>query len=303
MRSMRRIMWVPSCRGRTPAARRARAVLAMRPPRAPDCPRMDVDALLDWYDARARARCRGARRGTRTRCSSRRSCSSRRRPRAWCRTTSASSPRFPDARRAGGRPARPRCSRSGAAWATTAARSPLQRAAAQVAEHGWPGRPARSCPGVGPYTAAAVASFAFGATSRRIDTNVRRVLGATTASAAPARAAARRRALGRAAPFNQAMMELGATVCTARRPRCGALPRRAHVRAGRARTRAPRGGPARALRGHGPLPAGRVVAALLAGEPLPELEAGRMPGARRARARRAGGRDRSGGPSACPRVG
>ena len=50
----------------------------------------------------------------------------------------------------------------------------LQRAAAQVADHGWPDD-LQTLPGVGPYTAAAVASFAFGAHVAAVDTNWRRV--------------------------------------------------------------------------------------------------------------------------------
>ena len=130
----------------------------------------------------------------------------------------------------------------------------LRRAAAHVAQRGWP-EDLRELPGVGPYTAAAGASFAFGARVPAIDVNWRRV--ARRYGSAPA-----------ATPeVNQAMMELGATVCTARRARCEACP----VSAGCARAPDPprrRGqerfeGSARQLRG-------RTVAALLAGEPLPE---------------------------------
>src|SRR5215212_792775 len=52
----------------------------------------------------------------------------------------------------------------------------LQRAAAVVAEDGWP-QDLTELPGVGAYTAAAVASFAFGAPAAAVDTNVRRVIG------------------------------------------------------------------------------------------------------------------------------
>ena len=94
----------------------------------------------------------------------------------------------------------------------------LHAAAAEVARDGWP-EDLRALPGVGPYTAAAVASFAFGAQVAAVDTNVRRVAerlgrGAPDALVPP----------GRAADWNQAAMELGATVCTARTPRCGACP-------------------------------------------------------------------------------
>ncbi|MGZ4168909.1 MAG: A/G-specific adenine glycosylase, partial [Solirubrobacteraceae bacterium] len=54
----------------------------------------------------------------------------------------------------------------------------LQRAAAHVAIHGWPADAAglQALPGVGPYTAAAVASFAFGEHVAAVDTNWRRVV-------------------------------------------------------------------------------------------------------------------------------
>ena len=91
------------------------------------------------------------------------------------------------------------------------------------------------------------------------------------APAALARRAAELLPAGRAADFNQAMMELGATVCRPRAPRCGDCP----VRDGCA-TRAA-GGPAPAPRRRGAerfedsdrWARGRIVAALLAGAPLP----------------------------------
>ena len=92
----------------------------------------------------------------------------------------------------------------------------------------------RALPGVGPYTAAAVASFAFGQAHPVLDTNARRVLArvvggverpAGTATAAEAQLA---RALvpadGTAARWAVAVMELGALVCTARAPGCGRCP-------------------------------------------------------------------------------
>src|SRR4051794_8976136 len=101
----------------------------------------------------------------------------------------------------------------------------LQAAAGVVAASGWPSD-LTALPGVGPYTAAAVASFAWDAQVAAVDTNVRRVLArreGVPPAAAPARAAELLPA-GRAAEFNQAMMELGATVCRPRAPRCGACP-------------------------------------------------------------------------------
>jgi A/G-specific adenine glycosylase len=93
----------------------------------------------------------------------------------------------------------------------------------------------RALPGVGPYTAAAVASFAFGERHPVLDVNVRRVLarlvGGIAQPAATASAAERRLAEsllpadGRdAARWSVSVMELGALVCTAARPRCGQCP-------------------------------------------------------------------------------
>jgi A/G-specific adenine glycosylase len=103
----------------------------------------------------------------------------------------------------------------------------LQRAARHVAAEGWP-RDLTELPGVGPYTAAAVASFAWDAQVAAVDTNVRRVLARHDGvERTPRELRARAAELvprGRAAVFNQAMMELGATVCRPRRPDCGACP-------------------------------------------------------------------------------
>ena len=103
----------------------------------------------------------------------------------------------------------------------------LQRAARQVADHGWP-EDLSELPGVGAYTAAAVSSFAWDAHLPAVDTNVRRVIERHDGTRRGPRELARRaHALlpeGRAADFNQALMELGATVCRPRRPDCGACP-------------------------------------------------------------------------------
>jgi A/G-specific adenine glycosylase len=93
----------------------------------------------------------------------------------------------------------------------------------------------RELPGVGPYTAAAVASFAFGQRHPVLDTNVRRVLARMRAGQQwPARGTtAAEVALARsllpdqpelAARWSVAVMELGALVCSAARPRCGSCP-------------------------------------------------------------------------------
>jgi A/G-specific adenine glycosylase len=85
--------------------------------------------------------------------------------------------------------------------------------------------------GIGAYTAGAVLSFAFGQDAAILDTNVRRVLRRVWAGEdTPVRdralwdLAERLLPRGRTYDFNQALMDLGATVCTARRPRCDACP-------------------------------------------------------------------------------
>ncbi|HEY6327595.1 MAG TPA: A/G-specific adenine glycosylase [Candidatus Cybelea sp.] len=94
----------------------------------------------------------------------------------------------------------------------------------------------RSLPGVGSYTAAAIRAFAFGLDDAPVDTNVRRVvhrlcLGAEHPPRATARELeARARELvpaGRAHDWSSALMDLGATICTARAPQCGRCPLRA----------------------------------------------------------------------------
>jgi A/G-specific adenine glycosylase len=92
-------------------------------------------------------------------------------------------------------------------------------------------------PGVGAYTARAVAAFAFGQRQPVVDTNVRRVVARLVAgqgeagAPAPARDHASVAALlpdapARAARVSVALMELGALVCTARAPRCATCPLR-----------------------------------------------------------------------------
>jgi A/G-specific adenine glycosylase len=85
----------------------------------------------------------------------------------------------------------------------------LHRAAQQIACDGWPDDLTR-LPGVGPYTAAAVASFALGRDILPVDTNVRRVQ--------------ERTGQGFSSRAGQALMDLGATICLARIPRCGGCP-------------------------------------------------------------------------------
>ncbi len=118
----------------------------------------------------------------------------------------------------------------------------LQRAAKQVAEL-YEGvlpndmKALRGLPGVGEYTAAALACFALGQEVAVIDTNVRRVLGRVFygPEGAPEKelAGIAQQALpvGESWSWNQALMDLGATVCTARRPTCLLCPVRSDCKA------------------------------------------------------------------------
>src|SRR5262249_10550311 len=85
----------------------------------------------------------------------------------------------------------------------------LHRTARIVALHGGPSD-LTTLPGVGPYTAAALLNFAFGLNVLPVDTNVRRVQDRTGAEFDGSCA--------------QALFDLGATICLARIPRCGACP-------------------------------------------------------------------------------
>ena len=108
----------------------------------------------------------------------------------------------------------------------------LHAAAGRIAEEGFPTTAAgwRELPGVGAYTAAAVASIAFGEAVAVLDGNVERVVARRLAiEGDPKRAATRRRLLAvatelvdpaRPGDSNQALMELGATLCTPTGPRC-----------------------------------------------------------------------------------
>jgi A/G-specific adenine glycosylase len=127
-----------------------------------------------------------------------------------------------------------------AAWAGlgyyTRARN-LHRCARTVAER-YAGRfPAaeeqlRALPGIGPYTAAAIAAIAFGAAATPVDGNIERVVARLYAVERPlpeAKAELRRLAAGltpaqRAGDHAQALMDLGAGICTPRRPSCLVCP-------------------------------------------------------------------------------
>ena len=172
----------------------------------------------------------------------------------------------------------------------------LQEAAQAIVErHGGevPADPAalRALPGIGEYTAAAVASFAFGIPETVVDTNVRRVLArALRGEALPGRTLTRAEMAAahaavpegtdRANAWNAAVMELGALVCTARSPACDRCPVReacAWVAAGspppeeRPRGQAwagtdrqVRGAVMAAVRQHGRVPAAQVRDAVVA---------------------------------------
>jgi A/G-specific adenine glycosylase len=89
-------------------------------------------------------------------------------------------------------------------------------------------------PGVGPYTAGAIASIAFGLDCAAVDGNVRRVLSRLFNVTVPARSTEGEKVLwelaeqhlpsGQAGAYNQALMDLGATICTPTEPACNACP-------------------------------------------------------------------------------
>ena len=134
----------------------------------------------------------------------------------------------------------------------------LREACAVVARDGWP-EDLRALPGVGPYTAAALGSFAFGRDELAVDTNIRRILDRAGPLVAPP---------GRGGELNHAAMDLGATVCTARRPRCPECPLRCGWSAPAPAEKPPQR-PRIRFEETSRYARGRVVAALAAGEPLP----------------------------------
>jgi A/G-specific adenine glycosylase len=134
----------------------------------------------------------------------------------------------------------------------------LHRAAQQVVERLGARLPRtvqelRALPGVGRYTGAAVASIAFGVPVAVVDGNVERVISRLLASSAGGPAvptldywALAESLLARRRPgdWNQAMMELGATVCLPRRPQCGACPLKRWCKVAKAHEFARAGSPA-----------------------------------------------------------
>ncbi|MEZ5121496.1 MAG: A/G-specific adenine glycosylase [Solirubrobacterales bacterium] len=132
-----------------------------------------------------------------------------------------------------------------------------------VAAHGWPDD-LRTLPGVGPYTAAAVGSFAFGHEVLAIDTNARRVYERWGFRPLPS------------AAVNQAVMELGATLCRAHEARCDECPVVRCAARGRPVVRPPRGRRER-FEDTDRYARGRVLAALVGREPWPDgLEPARV---------------------------
>ena len=133
----------------------------------------------------------------------------------------------------------------------------LHRAAQHVAAHGWPDD-LTELPGVGRYTADAVACFALGRPVLPVDVNVRRVSERTGHDFSPA--------------AGQALMDLGKTVCLARIPRCSVCPLAAGLSVARPPLRA--GPPAGSVRGLVPPAAERRLSApVVAGSQPRDAEA------------------------------
>ncbi len=110
----------------------------------------------------------------------------------------------------------------------------LQQAAKEIAQHGWPQdrKGMRAVPGIGPYTAGAVLSIAFDLPEPLVDGNVERVYARLMAEPTPPPALTKRAwawaestvPADRPGDWNQALMELGATVCRPRTPLCHVCP-------------------------------------------------------------------------------
>ncbi len=96
----------------------------------------------------------------------------------------------------------------------------------------------RDLPGIGPYTAAAIASLAFGVDAAVLDGNVKRVLARLFDFQEDVKSPRGEKQLweraqnllppGEAGDYNQAIMDLGATICTPRAPQCAICPVRQH---------------------------------------------------------------------------
>ncbi|MFL5846538.1 MAG: A/G-specific adenine glycosylase [Solirubrobacteraceae bacterium] len=139
----------------------------------------------------------------------------------------------------------------------------LREACAVVARDGWPSD-LRSLPGVGAYTAAALRAFAFDEPVVPIDVNVARIFERTGA------------AMEGPPELGQALMDLGATICTARRPRCEACPLDGCRSRGRVVDAPRRSRGAQRFEDTDRYVRGRVIAALAAGDGVPEFPAERL---------------------------
>lgn len=105
----------------------------------------------------------------------------------------------------------------------------LRESARIVTDHGWPTSVTglEELPGIGPYTAAAIASIAFGVDVPAIDTNLKRVLSrwhGEPLSGKPLEEFAVGSLASPAGIWNQAVMDLGATICRPTKPACGDCP-------------------------------------------------------------------------------
>jgi A/G-specific adenine glycosylase len=126
----------------------------------------------------------------------------------------------------------------------------------------------RELPGIGPYTAAAIAAIAFGERETPVDGNVERVVARLFAVAQPLpaakpelkRLAATLTPRRRPGDFAQAMMDLGATICTPKRPSCLMCPVQQDCHAHAKGIEA--GLPARTLKGERPVRLGLAFLAL-----------------------------------------
>ena len=111
----------------------------------------------------------------------------------------------------------------------------------------------RELPGIGEYSAGAIASISYGEATPAVDGNARRVISRLFDLADPSPAELRDRATemletSRPGDWNQAIMELGATICLPRTPRCGQCPVAEHCRARASGTQESRPGPKRSPR-------------------------------------------------------
>lgn len=113
------------------------------------------------------------------------------------------------------------------------ARNLIACARAVAAQGGFPATATelRRLPGIGAYTSAAIAAIAFGEKAPAVDTNVQRVMARLHGLAAPRRGEVERLVetmmpADRPGDFVQAVMDLGATICRPRNPRCGECPLR-----------------------------------------------------------------------------